>query len=59
MFFNNEKQYHILGDILKKDICLTCDEICDYIEKEVKPGDAVKLSLGICYILGKVVTNVL
>lgn len=48
-----------MGDILKKDICLTCDEICDYIEKEVKPGDAVKLSLGICYILGKVVTNVL
>jgi len=48
-----------MNNILKKDICLTCNEICDYIKKEVKLGDAVKLSLGICYILGKVVTNVL
>lgn len=49
-----------MGDILKKEeenICVTCDEICDYIEKEVKPGDSVRLSIGRCYIPGKVITN--
>jgi hypothetical protein len=40
-----------------KQICATCDEICQYIEKEVKPGDTVRLSLGRCYIPGKIVTN--
>jgi hypothetical protein len=40
-----------------KEICATCDEICHYIEEEVKPGDIVRLSLGRCYIPGKVVTN--
>ena len=35
----------------------TCTEICEYIEKEVKPGDIVRLSLGRCYIPGEVVTN--
>ncbi len=37
--------------------CATCSEICEYIEKEVNPGDTVRLSLGRCYIPGKVVTN--
>ncbi len=37
--------------------CVTCDEICEYVEKEVKPGDTIRLSLGRCYIPGKVVTN--
>lgn len=43
---------------MKKEskVC-TCDEICEYIENEVKPGDIVRLSLGRCYIPGKVVTN--
>jgi hypothetical protein len=41
----------------KENLCATCDEICDYIEKEVKAGDTVRLSLGRCYIPGKVVTN--
>lgn len=40
-----------------KNMCATCDEICQYIEKEVKPGDTVRLSLGRCYIPGKIVTN--
>ncbi|MDY9923717.1 DUF2097 domain-containing protein [Methanobacterium sp.] len=40
-----------------KQMCATCDEICHYIEEEVKPGDTVRLSLGRCYIPGKVVTN--
>lgn len=57
---NNLTVLVIIGDILKKEenICLTCDEICEYIEKEVKPGDTVRLSLGRCYIPGRVVTNV-
>jgi hypothetical protein len=37
--------------------CCTCDEICQYIEEEVKPGDIVRLSLGRCYIPGEVITN--
>lgn len=37
--------------------CATCDEICEYIEKKVKPGDTIRLSLGRCYIPGKVITN--
>lgn len=41
----------------KKSKCATCDEICEYIEKEVKPGDTIRLSLGRCYIPGKVLTN--
>ncbi len=46
------------GDILKEEVkCVTCDEICEYVEKEVKPGDSVRLSLGRCYIPGKVITN--
>lgn len=40
-----------------KQMCATCDEICHYIEEEVKPGDTVRLSLGRCYIPGRVVTN--
>jgi len=40
-----------------KNVCATCDEICEYIENEVKTGDTVRLSLGRCYIPGKVVTN--
>ncbi len=35
----------------------SCDEICEYIENKVKPGDIVRLSLGMCYIPGEVVTN--
>lgn len=38
-------------------ICATCDEICNYLVKEVKPGDSVRLSVGRCYIPGKVITN--
>lgn len=41
----------------EKNICATCDEICEYIENKVKPGDTVRLSLGRCYIPGKVVNN--
>jgi len=41
----------------KENICASCDEICEYIENEVKPGDIIRLSLGRCYIPGKVVTN--
>lgn len=41
----------------KERKCCTCDEICDYIENKVKAGDTVRLSLGRCYIPGKVVTN--
>ncbi|MGC9517599.1 MAG: DUF2097 domain-containing protein [Methanomicrobiales archaeon] len=41
----------------EKNICATCDEICEYIEEEVKTGDIVRISLGRCYIPGKVVTN--
>ncbi|MGL6299017.1 MAG: DUF2097 domain-containing protein [Methanobacteriaceae archaeon] len=41
----------------KKTITATCSEICDYIDKEVQPGDNVRLSLGRCYIPGEVVTN--
>ncbi len=37
--------------------CLSCDEICEYVEKEVKPGDRIGLSLGRVYIPGRVVTN--
>jgi hypothetical protein len=40
----------------EKKIC-TCDEICEYIENEIKPGDIIRLSLGRCYIPGEVVTN--
>lgn len=51
-----------MGDILKKEeqkenVCATCDEICSYIADEVKPGDSVKLSIGRCYIPGRVITN--
>jgi len=41
----------------KKNISATCSEICEYIDKEVSPGDTVRLSLGRCYIPGKVITN--
>lgn len=41
----------------EENVCVSCDEICEYLESEVKPGDSVKLSLGRCYIPGKVVTN--
>jgi hypothetical protein len=41
----------------KKNFSATCSEICEYIEKEVKPGDSLKLSLGRCYIPGNVITN--
>lgn len=41
----------------KEEKCASCEEICQYIEDEVKPGDIVRLSLGRCYIPGKVVTN--
>ncbi|MGB9936098.1 MAG: DUF2097 domain-containing protein [Methanobacterium sp.] len=37
--------------------CVSCDEICEYVEKEVKPGDTIRLSLGRCYIPGRVITN--
>lgn len=40
----------------EKKVC-TCDEICEYIENEIKPGDIIRLSLGRCYIPGEVVTN--
>jgi hypothetical protein len=43
--------------INKKNVIATCDEICEYIDKEVKPGDIIRLSLGRCYIPGKVITN--
>lgn len=45
--------------ILKKteNVCASCDEICQYINKEVKSGDTVRLSIGRVYIPGKVVTN--
>ena len=41
----------------KRNISATCSEICDYIDNEVHPGDIVRLSLGRCYIPGKVITN--
>ena len=41
----------------KKNISATCSEICEYINEEVSPGDTVRLSLGRCYIPGKVITN--
>lgn len=41
----------------KESRCCTCEEICQYIEEEIKPGDTVRLSLGRCYIPGEVVTN--
>ena len=41
----------------KKNITATCSEICEYIDKEVSPGDNIGLSLGRCYVPGKVVTN--
>ena len=41
----------------EKNIRATCNEICEYIDKEVQPGDTVRLSLGRCYIPGKVITN--
>ncbi|WP_431062801.1 DUF2097 domain-containing protein [Methanobacterium sp.] len=41
----------------EENVCVSCDELCEYLENEVKPGDSVKLSLGRCYIPGKVVTN--
>jgi len=41
----------------KKNITATCSEICEYVDKEVTPGDTIRLSLGRCYIPGKVVTN--
>jgi hypothetical protein len=41
----------------KKNISATCSEICEYIDKEVSPGDTIRLSLGRCYIPGKVITN--
>lgn len=41
----------------KKNISATCDEICEYIDNEVQPGDTIRLSLGRCYIPGKVITN--
>jgi hypothetical protein len=49
----------LIGDILKKEenVCVSCDEICEYVEKEVKPGDIIRLSLGRCYIPGRVITN--
>lgn len=45
--------------ILKKteNLCASCDEICQYINNEVKTGDTVRLSIGSVYIPGKVVTN--
>jgi len=45
--------------ILKKteNVCASCDEICQYINKEVKSGDTVRLSIGRVYIPGKVITN--
>jgi hypothetical protein len=45
--------------ILKKteNLCASCDEICQYINNEVKTGDTVRLSIGRVYIPGKVVTN--
>jgi len=44
---------------LKKEECkcISCEEICEYVEKEVKPGDIIRLSLGRVYIPGKVITN--
>lgn len=36
---------------------MSCEEICEYVKKEVKPGDIINLSLGRCYIPGKVITN--
>ena len=41
----------------EENVCVSCDEICEYVEKEVKPGDIIRLSLGRCYIPGRVVTN--
>ncbi len=41
----------------EENVSLSCDEICKYVEKEVKPGDIIRLSLGRVYIPGKVVTN--
>jgi hypothetical protein len=41
----------------EENVCVSCDEICEYVEKEVKPGDIVRLSLGRCYIPGRVITN--
>jgi len=41
----------------EKNITATCSEICEYVDKEVAPGDTIRLSLGRCYIPGKVITN--
>ena len=41
----------------KKNMTATCSEICEYIDNEVLPGDTIGLSLGRCYVPGKVVTN--
>jgi len=43
--------------VKKENICATCTEICEYIDEKVLPGDTIRLSLGRCYIPGKVVTN--
>lgn len=40
-----------------KNIKATCTEICQYIEENVEVGDMVRLSLGRCYVPGKVITN--
>lgn len=40
-----------------ENVCASCDEICQYINKEVKSGDTVRLSIGRVYIPGKVVAN--
>ena len=41
----------------EKNIRATCNEICEYIDEKVQPGDTIRLSLGRCYIPGKVITN--
>lgn len=41
----------------EENVCISCDEICKYVEEEVKPGDIIRLSLGRVYIPGKVITN--
>jgi len=43
--------------INQKNISATCSEICEYVGKEVSSGDIVRLSLGRCYIPGKVISN--
>ena len=40
-----------------KNIQATCTEICGYIKEEVKEGDKIELSLGRCYIPGRIITN--